>query len=108
MIESVSFSPDGKILATGGDDGTVRLWSVPAPGSNAVRLMATEHDSGSYVFSVAFSSDGQTLAAASADGLTRLWSVRDPAPGLLTWCEIRCEVVLEIELGPSRFPRSRA
>jgi WD40 repeat protein len=79
MIESVSFSPDGKILATGGDDGTVRLWSVPAPGSNAVRLMATEHDSGSYVFSVAFSSDGQTLAAASADGLTRLWSVRDPA-----------------------------
>jgi WD40 repeat protein/transcriptional regulator with XRE-family HTH domain len=81
MIESVSFNPDGKILATGGDDGTVRLWSVPPPGSaraRAVRL-ATEPDSGSYVFSVAFSPDGQTLAAASADGLTRLWSVRDPA-----------------------------
>src|ERR1700722_5153886 len=87
MIESVSFSPDGKILATGGDDGTVRLLSVPPGGSahaHAVRLLATRHDSGSYVFSVAFSPDGQTLAAASADGLTRLWSVRDPArPGAL-------------------------
>jgi WD40 repeat protein/transcriptional regulator with XRE-family HTH domain len=82
MIESVSFSPDGKILATGGDDGTVRLWSVPPGGSahaDAVRLLATRHDSGTYVFSAAFSPDGQTLAAASADGLTRLWSVRDPA-----------------------------
>jgi WD40 repeat protein/transcriptional regulator with XRE-family HTH domain len=53
-IESVAFSPDGKILATGGDDGTMRLWSVPAG-----RLLATEHDSGSYVFSVAFSPDGR-------------------------------------------------
>jgi WD40 repeat protein len=55
--------------------------TVPPPGVTraAVRRLATEHDSGSYVFSVAFSPDGQTLAAASADGLTRLWSVRDPA-----------------------------
>ena len=76
LVEFTASSPRGRLLATGGDDGTVRLWSVTDPAHP--RAVATVHDSGTYVFSVAFSPDGHTLAAASADGLTRLWNVSQP------------------------------
>ena len=75
-VEGAAFSPDGRLLATSGDDGTVRLWSVTDPARP--RLLATGQDSETYVFSVAFSPDGRTLAAASADGITKLWHVSPP------------------------------
>jgi WD40 repeat protein len=75
-VEGAAFSSDGRLLATSGDDGTVRLWSVTDPAHP--RLLDTVPDSGTFVFSVAFSPDGNTLAAASADGLTRLWHVSPP------------------------------
>jgi WD40 repeat protein/transcriptional regulator with XRE-family HTH domain len=76
LVEFAAFSPDHKLLATSGDDGTVRLWSVTEPAHP--RLVATMDDSGTYVFSVAFSPDGRTLAAASADDLTSLWNISRP------------------------------
>ena len=52
LVTSVSFSPSGKILASGAEDGTIRLWNI-ATREN----IATLRHTGS-VYSVVFSSDG--------------------------------------------------
>ena len=73
-IGSVAFSPDGKTLATGGDKGTARLWSLTTR-----RPIGGSLTSGMDVINaVAFSPDGKTLATAGDDGMVRL---RDVATG---------------------------
>ena len=69
-VNAVAWSPNGNILATGGQDGTVRLWN-PNSGVNFAVLRGHTRA----VTSVTFSSDGRTLASGSAAGDIRFWDV---------------------------------
>ncbi|MBM3216929.1 hypothetical protein FJZ36_18700, partial [Candidatus Poribacteria bacterium] len=68
-VLSVSFSPDGRTLASGSDDNTVRLWDVASRREVAALAGHTEP-----VLSVSFSPDGRTLASGSYQEV-RLWDV---------------------------------
>ncbi|KAL4869265.1 hypothetical protein BDV12DRAFT_196507 [Aspergillus spectabilis] len=74
-VQSVAFSQDGQLLASGSYDRTIKLWD-PATGTLKYTL---EGHSGP-VQSVTFSQDGQLLASGSSDQTIKLW---DPATGTL-------------------------
>jgi WD40 repeat protein/nucleoside phosphorylase len=67
---AVAWSPSGDLVATGHDDGSVRLWDVVS--GQAIRVLDGHS---ARVWSVAFAPDGQTLASGSSDHTVRLWDV---------------------------------
>ncbi|RCH81601.1 proteinral transcription repressor [Rhizopus stolonifer] len=80
-IRSVSFSPDGKYLATGAEDRKIRIWEIAKPHIRCV-LQGHEQD----IYSLEFSRDGRILVSGSGDRTTRIWD----------WMESTCLHVLRI------------
>ncbi|MEU0484039.1 WD40 repeat domain-containing protein [Streptosporangium sp. NPDC006013] len=73
-VKTVAYSSAGGMLASGGDDGTIRLWD-PSTG-RALGAPLKSHTG--VVTKVAFTPDGRVLASEGSDGAVRLW---DPPTG---------------------------
>jgi WD40 repeat protein len=69
-VIALAVSPDGKTLATGGDDKIVRLWEV-ASGQERRRFVGHRN----FVSTLAFSADGRLLASGSWDTTVLVWDL---------------------------------
>lgn len=88
-VRSVSFSPRGSRLASGGNDGALRLWDT-STGEVIVLGQCLPGQTGlAYISSVSFAPDGDAVASASNDGAIRLWRTAHADEGnvrVLTLC----------------------
>lgn len=73
QVNRVTYSPDGQLLASAGDDDTVRIWQI-----DGESLYVLQHKDD--VRRVAFSPDNQTIISASKDGTAKIWRVADGVP----------------------------
>ena len=69
-VLTVTFSPDGKVLATGSEDNTIKLWEV-----NTGKMIDTLSGHSWSVVALAFSTDGEMLVSGSWDKTVKLWMV---------------------------------
>ena len=69
-VRSVAFSPDGKLIVSGSDDNTVRLWDIQG---NPIGQPLRGHEGS--VRSVAISPDGKMIVSGSGDGTVHLWDI---------------------------------
>ena len=74
-LEAATFSPDGKIVLTGGGDKKARLWDalIGRPIGNPVSC-------GARVTAIAFNPGGKTFVTGSADGMAHLWETNSGLP----------------------------
>jgi tetratricopeptide (TPR) repeat protein len=105
-VMSVVFSPDGKHIASGSADNTIKLWDV-----NSGKELKTLKGHSSWVMSVVFSPDGKHIASGSADNTVILWDlnldnlVRDSCNLLNNYLIAHPETLEELE--PCQTPERK-
>ena len=67
-VNSVSFSPDGKIICSGSGDTTIRLWNIE---TGTIRIF--DDDNGA-IKSVSFSPNGKNICSGSTFNTVKLWN----------------------------------
>ena len=78
VVNAVEFSPDGKMLVSGSNDYSIKLFHVVALAATAT-LADTAFACDSAVLSLSFSPDGRQVAAAVGDETVRLWGINGKA-----------------------------
>src|SRR5439155_22020320 len=76
-LYAVAFSPDGKLIATGSFDKTIKRWDLSG---KEIRTLGGPPGHQNLVLAVAFSHNGQMLASGSSDNSTKIWDVPSNSP----------------------------
>jgi WD40 repeat protein len=76
-VSAFAVAPDSKLVATGGADGTIRLWDGATGKRDAILVNS------STVVGIAFSPDGDLLVGGGEDGSVKIWKLRPDGPAEL-------------------------
>lgn len=69
-VSALAFSPDGKLLASGGQDKTIRVWAA----ANGKQLLTIKGHAAA-VESLSYSEDGRQLTSRDANQKTHVWDL---------------------------------
>jgi len=97
VVSSVAYSPDMKLLVTGGEDWMVRTWDLFKP-KLAERFEPWSHLSAAYA--VAFSPDSSTLVSGSQDRVVRFWNLDKAAPRTRNYLKFELSPVYTVAYSP--------